>query len=783
MKIATKLKLAALVPALIALAVAVALLSSYRVVQLAQEKDRAVQGLITGMNELSGFVSEYVLYHEERPLHQFLAKHGSISRLIGTLQFSEREQRQLIESIRRDIESMKDSFLKLVANHELYTSGKEGPLIQRVEQRLAGRVLVWSRDVASDASHLEKLVDEELTATQKRITVLIFALVVAAILFLAVVLMGMTASIAGSLRRLRKGTEVIGAGNLDYRIGMAARDEIGELSRSFDRMTEQLQAVTVSKNLLEKEIEERKKAEAALREQREWLRVTLDSIGDAVMSTDTDGRISFLNPVAATLTGWSQEEAKGQTVQEVLRTVNELTGEPGEDIASRVLAEGRVVTMANHTALVRKDGSKTPIEDSAAPIKDGAGNLLGVVIVFHDVTEKRRAQEALRQSAERFRIVADFTYDWEYWRSPENRFLYVSPSCERLTGYSRQEFLEEPGLYPRIIHPGDRERVLEHLREDQLHQELCELEFRIIRRDGRERWIAHVCQPVTDDRGRMLGRRASNRDITERVEAEQELEQSGKELERRVKERTAELEQRNKELEDFTFVASHDLQEPLRKVRTFGELLLTRTDDTLDDQTRDYIHRMRDSAARMQAFLRSLLDYSRVSAKERHLDQVDLKRSVEESLMALEVLIEEKGARVEAHDLPSVEGDPHQLTQLFQNLIANALKFHRSNESPRVRIHARALGSPGSERGYEIYVEDNGIGFEEAKYLEKIFQPFQRLHARKEFDGVGIGLAICKKIVERHGGSLTARSEPGKGSTFIVTLPEKQKRRNDAIEE
>jgi len=909
MKIATRLKLAALVPAAMALVIGFALMSSNKVVREAQEKDRAAQRVIAAMNELSGFVSEYVLYHEERPLKQFLAEHESISGLIAAILINDREQRQILEDIRRDLGSMKDSFLKLVSNHERYDSVEGNELIREVGNRLAGRLLVWSRDVVSDASSLERLVDEELTMTQRKINLLIFILILATTLFLTIFLTGITRNITTSLRMLRKGTEVIGAGNLDHRIGMSARHEIGELSRSFDHMAMHLKEVTVSKNRLQQEVEERKKAEAALREQREWLRVTLNSIGDAVIAADTGGRISFLNPVAATLTGWRPEEAQGRPIQEVLRTVNELTHEPAEDIVKRVLAEGCVVNMANHTALVHGDGSETPIEDSAAPIEDSAGNLVGVVIVFHDVTEKRSAQEALRRSAEDLRIVADFTYDWEYWRSPENRFLHVSPSCERITGYPREEFLKDPELYSRILHPEDRERVLKHMEEDLFHRELCELEFRILCRDGRERWIAHACQPVLDEKGQVLGRRASNRDITERkmaehelarseekfralfehspigvelydkegrltdanracldifgVEdvafvrgfklfedpnlsdekkaklargegvdygsvfdfekvkeaglyptnksgfiyvdviitplgegaqggylltvqditerrlAEQELKKSRDELERRVRERTAELERKNKELEDFTFVASHDLQEPLRKIRTFGDLLLYKVGTTLKDQERDYINRMRESAARMQALLKSLLEYSRVTRKEKPFDQVDLRKSVEESLANLEVLVQ--GARVEVDALPVVEGDPNQMIQLFQNLIGNALKFQRPNEAPQVKVYARGLGQADSAKGkaYEIYVEDNGIGFDEAKYLEKIFQPFQRLHGKEEFEGVGMGLAICKRIVERHGGNLRARSKPGKGAVFIVTLPEKQGSRGE----
>jgi two-component system sensor kinase FixL len=179
---------------------------------------------------------------------------------------------------------------------------------------------------------------------------------------------------------------------------------------------------------------------------------------------------------------------------------------------------------------------------------------------------------------------------------------------------------------------------------------------------------------------------------------------------------------------------------------------------------------MQTAAARMQNLLNSLLSYSRVTTKAEPMKKTDLKRSVKEALSNLEILIREKNANIEIGDLPTIKADMVQMTQLFQNLIGNALKFHRDGEAPHVKIHAEQVGD-----GYEIYVEDNGIGFE-AKYLDKIFQPFQRLHGRSgQYEGVGMGLAICKKVVERHGGKITARSQVNKGSTFIVTLPANRK--------
>ncbi|MEJ2725716.1 MAG: ATP-binding protein [Deltaproteobacteria bacterium] len=259
-------------------------------------------------------------------------------------------------------------------------------------------------------------------------------------------------------------------------------------------------------------------------------------------------------------------------------------------------------------------------------------------------------------------------------------------------------------------------------------------------------------------------------DITEPKRLEDELRRSRDELELRVKERTAELERSNRELQDFAFIASHDLQEPLRKIRTFGSLIEGKSGHLLPEQSRDFLVRMQKAAERMQTLLGSLLDYSWVATKSEQFKETDLNRSLKAALSNLEVLIEEKGVQVDVEELPSLKADRNQMIQLFQNLIANAAKFNGNDRSPFIKIYARPVeGSKGVE-AYRVFVEDNGIGFKE-KHLDKLFAPFQRLHGRTEYEGVGMGLAICRKIVERHGGEITAKSELGRGATFIVTLP------------
>jgi light-regulated signal transduction histidine kinase (bacteriophytochrome) len=227
------------------------------------------------------------------------------------------------------------------------------------------------------------------------------------------------------------------------------------------------------------------------------------------------------------------------------------------------------------------------------------------------------------------------------------------------------------------------------------------------------------------------------------------------------------LEFRNRELEQFAFTASHDLQEPLRKILAFGERLGTKYREKLDDEGKDYLIRIMNASKRMQQFIRDLIKYARLTTRPELLDTLDLREAVMEVISDLELKIERVGANVEVFELPAVKGEKSQIRQLFQNLIANALKFH-GEKQPHIKIYSQR-----TDHDCQIFVEDNGIGFDE-KYLDRIFAPFQRLHGRSAYEGTGMGLAICRKIAERHGGSITAKSKPGAGSTFIITLPVKQ---------
>lgn len=267
------------------------------------------------------------------------------------------------------------------------------------------------------------------------------------------------------------------------------------------------------------------------------------------------------------------------------------------------------------------------------------------------------------------------------------------------------------------------------------------------------------------------------RDLLERERTASALRAAHDELERRVEERTLELARSNRELQDFAFVASHDLQEPLRKVQAFSGRLKDKYGGVLEAEGRDYLERMISAARRMHTLINDLLTFSRVTTKGQPFIPVALEEVARQVVGDLEARIEASGGKVELSPLPAIEADPVQMRQLLQNLIGNALKFHLPGKPPMVRVAGAILeGAESTEeasapKGFcQITVQDDGIGIDE-QYLDKIFTPFQRLHGRGQYEGTGIGLAICRKIVERHGGRISVTSTAGAGCIFSVTLP------------
>lgn len=371
-----------------------------------------------------------------------------------------------------------------------------------------------------------------------------------------------------------------------------------------------------------------------------------------------------------------------------------------------------------------------------------------------EATEALLATErALRESEESFRAIFEGAPIGVALVGLDGRLVQVNGRLEEQLGYTAEEL--RAMNFAAFTHPDDLAADLS------LFEELAagrrtnyQIEKRYYTKDGAILWGNLSVALLRDAEGRPLYAVGMVEDITER-----------KRSERLLAEHRVELERSNRELQDFAYVASHDLQEPLRKIQAFGDRLKSRHSLGLGEQGQDYLNRMQGAAARMQALIRDLLSYSRVTSNAQPFASVSLSQVAADVTEDLQTQIERTAGTVEIGELPTIEADPVQMRQLIQNLVSNALKFHREGVPPEVRISAEVQGNT-----VQLRVADNGIGFEE-KYIERIFSPFERLHGRGEYEGTGMGLAICRKIARRHGGDLWAQSAPGEGATFVATFP------------
>ena len=368
--------------------------------------------------------------------------------------------------------------------------------------------------------------------------------------------------------------------------------------------------------------------------------------------------------------------------------------------------------------------------------------------------ELRSIQNELEQSRKKYSDLYDFAPVGYLTISEEGRIVEANLTAAKQLGVERSILIGKPfNLYAAEDYQEELHLHIRQVFKTKLPH-TCEIKL-----NGRSRFHSYVQLDSTfllDSDGENLTRTTMT-DISDRKQAEEKL-----------KVFAGKLEHSNKELEQFAFIASHDLQEPLRKIQAFGDMLGKNWSDKLDKQGKDYLTRMQNAAKRMQGLIADLLKYSRVATRPEPLGDVDLREAVIEVVSDLEIKIQRLGADVEVLELPVVKAAKSQIYQLFQNLIANSLKFHRDGDRPHIKIYSRR-----TDNDYRIFVEDNGIGFDEI-YLDRIFAPFQRLHGRSVYEGTGMGLAICRKIVEQHGGVITAKSKPGEGSAFIITLPAKQ---------
>ena len=490
------------------------------------------------------------------------------------------------------------------------------------------------------------------------------------------------------------------------------------------------------------DITERKRAEQAVQQALQYNRSLIEASLDPLVTIAPDGMITDVNRATEQVTGCPRQKLIGTDFCDYFTD-----RQKARDGYQQVFREGLVQDY--ELAVRRRDGQITPVLYNASVYRDEGGAVVGVFAAARDITERKRAEEELAGANAYNRSLIEASLDPLVTIAPDGKITDVNHATELVTGCARQELIGtdfcDYFTEPRKARDGYQQVFREGLVQN--------YELALRRRDGRITPVLYNASVYRDEAGAITGVFAAARDITERKRAEQALEQKAQDLARS-----------NADLEQFAYVASHDLQEPLRMVANFTQLLAERYRDRLTDEGVEFIGYAVDGARRMQRLIQDLLTYSRLGTRGKSFESADCNELLGAAVANLQVAIQENGALISHDELPTVKGDASQLAQLFQNLAGNAIKFH-AQDPPRVHVSAARRGSQ-----WVFSVRDNGIGID-PEFADRIFVIFQRLHSRGDYPGTGIGLALCKKIVERHGGTIWVESKPGQGATFFFTIP------------
>jgi PAS domain S-box-containing protein len=477
----------------------------------------------------------------------------------------------------------------------------------------------------------------------------------------------------------------------------------------------------------------------------------LENVNDAIIVTDKDFKINLWNRAAERLYGWSAEDVVGKNVQEILRnryhdaTIPEMVDALVENGSFR----GEVIqSTKNNISII--------LESTVMAVKEG-DSTIGYVTVNRDITERKKTEKKLKDHTE----LLNLAHEAILVRDLDSRILFWNDGAKEMYGYSQDEALNKVShnllqtKFPTSIKDLDLELI---------HKKKWSGELVHTKQDGKQIIIASRQSLKVDDNGNPISFLEINNNISERKIAEIELKIYQENLEEKVIERTKALELSNKELQQFAYVASHDLKEPLRMITSFLQLLERQYKDKLDENANEFIEFAVNGAKRLDSMINDLLDYSRVANREREFNNVNFNKVLEQTKLNLKSSINDTNASITYNPLPTLFGDEQLMVQLFQNLISNSIKY-RSNETPKIEISVLK-----ESNHYLFKVEDNGIGMS-PKNLERIFTIFQRLHTKDEYEGTGIGLAIAQKIVHQHDGHIWAESELGEGTTLYFTIP------------
>ena len=507
--------------------------------------------------------------------------------------------------------------------------------------------------------------------------------------------------------------------------------------------TEELQRINEKLNV---EVEKREEIEKKLKRSEANYRSIFKHAGIGIFQSTPEGKFVNVNITMAHLFGFKSPKEMIKSIDKIAEDIYLNPSDRPENL--RKIREGKEIVKLE-TEFCRKNGEKWIADLNLRVVRDNEGNPLYFEGFVQDITSRKRTENALLESEVKYRTIFENTGAATLLIEKDTTVTLANSEFEKLSGYSKKDV--EGKSWTELVFYDDLNKMMNYRDIRNLDPDSApkNYEFRFIRKD---KSMGYAYLNIVNIPG-STQRIASVVDITDRKNDEKKLYKLNKKLKRS-----------NAELEQFAYVASHDLREPLRMITTFLQLLEKKYKDELDEDANEYINYAVDGAKHLNAMINDLLEYARVAHQEIEFSEVDSEKVLENALLNLQSSLEENGASVTFEKLPKISGNENQLLQLFQNLIGNAIKY-RGDEAPKIHVSAVKEGNE-----FVFSVKDNGIGMSE-EHLERIFVIFQRLHTRGEYEGTGIGLAIAQKIVHQHGGNIWAESEPGNGTTFYFTLP------------
>lgn len=522
-------------------------------------------------------------------------------------------------------------------------------------------------------------------------------------------------------------------------------------------------------------VTDRVKARAAEKASQKKQENLIQTLPVAMYTIDAEGYIDLCNEAAVTLWGRKPEPGKDRWCGSY--RLSTLDGTPiAHENSPMAMAfkEGR--SIEEEIYMYRENGERRHVIVHPQPLLNENGETIGATKVMIDITERKAADDALRTSEERFRLLAGSIPQFIWTLSAGGQLEYFNDSLIKYSGHTPDELLK--GAFPKMVHEDDlayNKQLWEH--SFATGDEFV-IEHRMRRHDGVYRW--HVCRALAqkNEKGEIMQWVGTSNDIHDQKTFQKRLETLVEERTNELQKANQELENMNKELSSFAYISSHDLQEPLRKIHTFGSIIMSNEFDNLSEAGKRNFSRMQLAADRMTKLIQDLLTYSRSNAAEKTFEETDLNKLLEEVKSDFADSINDKNGVLIIGDMPVINAIPFQIRQLFNNLVSNALKFTKESTDPVISITSTTvkgsvIDSPNAEASNDylhIAVTDNGIGFS-PEYASRIFEVFQRLHGKGEYEGTGIGLAICMKIADNHQAILNASSEPGEGAIFNIYFP------------